>query len=184
MAKRISKRFVTGEVRLTFVSVKDPMSFEDNKEPKFRVTLLAPKGSDAAKGLKNAVDSLIEEAKDTIWDGKIPHKMWNPYRDGLEKEDDYPEFEGNVFINAKSDYRPGCVLKDLSPIPLDSLDSEIYSGVYARVCITLFPYANSKGGAGITVYLNSIQKIRDGEKIETSSNNPANDFQNDYSSLV
>lgn len=184
MGKRVSKRVVTGLVRLTFVSVKEPMAFDDGKEPKFRCTILAEKGSESAKRLQLAIKELIEEAKDAVWNGKVPAKMWNPLRDGTEKEDDYPEFENMIFINAKSDYRPGCVLKDLSPIPLDALDQEVYSGVYARACITLFPYVNTKGGAGITVYLNSLQKMKDGEKIETMSNNPANDFQDDYSEFV
>jgi hypothetical protein len=182
--KRVGRRVVTLPVRLTFVSIREPMAFDDGGDPKYRITILAKKDSEAAKQLQKEMDELLKTATADVWNNKLPAKLWNPLRDGDEKSDEYEEFEDCIFMNAKSDYRPGCVLKDLSPIPIDQLDDEIYSGVYARACINLYPYVNAKGGCGVTVYLNSVQKIKDGDKIDRGGADPSKDFADDYSDLV
>jgi hypothetical protein len=42
--------------------------------------------------------------------------------------------------------------------------SEIYSGVYARVCLSFYAF-NSSGNRGIACGLQSIQKVRNGEPL-------------------
>jgi hypothetical protein len=41
---------------------------------------------------------------------------------------------------------------------------EIYSGCYARVCVSLFPY-NTAGKRGIGIGLEAVQKLRDGDPL-------------------
>ena len=41
---------------------------------------------------------------------------------------------------------------------------ELYSGCYARVCVSLFPY-NSNGKRGIGIGLEAVQKLRDGDPL-------------------
>lgn len=71
-----------------------------------------------------------------------------------------PECKGHYIINAKASesYKPNVVDSQLNPI-LDQ--SEIYSGVYARVLINFYPFFNS-GKKGISVSFSNIQKLADG----------------------
>lgn len=50
------------------------------------------------------------------------------------------------------------------PVPLEFIDREFYSGVYADVAFTLATYSVS-GNEGVTAYLNGLRKNRDGERI-------------------
>ena len=71
-----------------------------------------------------------------------------------------PECKGHYVINVKANesYKPDVVDGQLNPI-MDQ--SEIYSGVYARVLISFFPY-NSNGGKGVGVSFSNVQKVADG----------------------
>jgi hypothetical protein len=57
--------------------------------------------------------------------------------------------------------KPGIVDQNVQPI-LDS--TEVYSGCYARVSITAFPFSAS-GNKGVSFGLNHVQKLADGESL-------------------
>ena len=93
-----------------------------------------------------------------------------PLRDGdLEREDD--AYKGCWFINANSKTAPQVVDRHVQPI-IDR--SEIYSGVYARVSISLYAFSVN-GNKGVACGLGNIQKIRDGEPLGGHTN-ASNDF--------
>ena len=64
-------------------------------------------------------------------------------------------------MTASSKQRPELVDRNLQPI-IDA--TEVYSGMYARVCINFFAYANN-GRKGIGCGLGPVQKTRDGEPL-------------------
>lgn len=66
--------------------------------------------------------------------------------------------------SCKADRPPFVVDAQVQPI---MQQSEIYSGVYGNVNISLFPYANS-GKKGVGIGLNGIQKTRDGDPLASS----------------
>jgi hypothetical protein len=57
---------------------------------------------------------------------------------------------------------------------------EIYSGVYARVCLTFYAF-NSSGNKGLACGLQSIQKVKDGEPLGGRSR-PEDDFDDGFAS--
>jgi hypothetical protein len=81
-----------------------------------------------------------------------------PLRDGDEKDDE--NYEDHLFLNAKSNTRPGIVDKNKVPI-VD--EEEVYSGVWAIISVTFFAY-DKNGNRGIACGLNNIMKFKDDDR--------------------
>jgi hypothetical protein len=87
-----------------------------------------------------------------IIDGDLPNAKGEP-------RPDY--YKGQWVVKAATRLKaPGVVDAQLNKI-LDP--SEIYSGVYANVNVTVKAY--SQPNQGVTLYLNHLQKVKDGEPI-------------------
>ena len=72
-----------------------------------------------------------------------------------------PECKGHWVFTASSKNRPDVIGLDRQPI---INESEIYSGVYAYVAVSFFPY-NNKGRKGVGCSLNAVMKSRDGDPL-------------------
>ena len=103
-----------------------------------------------------------------MWNGSCPPIVQTPVYDGdgirpSDGDEFGPECKGHwVFTaRAKTDYPPEVVDQNLNPI---INQSEMYSGVYARVNVSFFPYSFG-GKKGIGCGLGAIQKLRDGEAL-------------------
>ena len=95
----------------------------------------------------------------------MPPNISAPYHDGdgikpVAGTEYGPECKGHYILNVKASasYKPDVVDGQLNPI---RDQSEIYSGMYARVLINFFPYFNS-GKKGISVSFSNVQKVADG----------------------
>ncbi len=157
----------TGVARLSYEHVFQPYARSANDTPKFSTTILVPK-SDAAT--KAAIDAAIEAAKQQgiskAFGGQLPPVVAIPVHDGdgARPSDGMPfgaECKGHWVFTASNKNRPEVVGMDRKPI-LD--ESEIYSGVYAYVNVTFFPY-NTNGRKGIGCALNCLMKAKDGEPL-------------------
>lgn len=150
--------FVTGMVRFNFVCILEPKGFkgsEDNK--KYSVNLLIPK---TAVHQIEAINAEVVEATKRF-KGKFPSKFEHPLRDGDDgSKDDYPEYAGCYYLNAKSSSQPGVVDADKNELP----PSAIYSGCYGRAAINFYPY--SQGKYGVAVGLNNLMFCQDGEPLD------------------
>lgn len=162
-------QITTGKVRLSFVHLFKPYAFQPGQEEKYSTTILVPK-SDVAT--KQSIDSAIAEATERgvkdKWNGVRPPVLNIPVYDGdgVRPSDGMPfgdECKGHwVFTaSAKADYPPEVVDKHVQPI---LNQSEIYSGVYARVCVNFYPYMFG-GKKGIGVGLGPVQKLENGEPL-------------------
>ncbi|MBS4007135.1 MAG: DUF2815 family protein [Clostridium sp.] len=168
-------KVVTGIVRLSYANVWEPKSINGGTE-KYSVSLIIPKSdTKTIAAINAAVDAAIEEGKVKLG-GKVPNKaaLKLPLRDGDIDRPDDEAYANSYFINANSNTAPQIVDRQLNPI-LDR--SEVYSGVYARVSISLYAF-NTNGNKGIACGLGNIQKIRDGEPLGGRSN-AADDFATD-----
>ena len=147
MAKQNNTKVVTGIVRLSYANIWDPKAPVSGGDPRYSCSLIIPKS-----------------------DTETVDAMKLPLRDGdLEREDD--AYKGCWFINANSKTAPQVVDRHVQPI-IDR--SEIYSGVYARVSISLYAFSVN-GNRGVACGLGNIQKIRDGEPLGGHTN-ASNDF--------
>lgn len=152
MSTNNPRRFVTGEVRLSYAHVWEPNSIQGGK-PKHSVSLIIPKTDTATiTAIERAVDAAIEAGT-----GKFGGKKSNkaslklPLRDGDTERDD------EAYANSLTP--PQVVDENVAPI-FDR--SEVYSGCYARVSLSFYAF-NTNGNKGVACGLGDIQKIRDGE---------------------
>ncbi len=167
-AKQVGTKVITGEGRLSFVHVFEPYAFNEGDEKKYSVRLLINKitGADTIKALEAAIEEAKKDGMKKKWAGEIPDDLELPIRDGDNPKivKKYPEHAGHWFINVSTglnNKKPEVIDRDKMPI-LDA--NELYSGCYGRISVVLFPFSVS-GNDGISIGLNNVQKLRDGERL-------------------
>lgn len=159
--KIVDNKVVFGPCRLSYTHVFSKYNPDgDDKNAKYMTNVLIPAGE---KETVNAIKKAIEAAKASgivsKWGGKEPKKLDMPLRDGDDKDDEV--YAGMLYVNAKSNTRPGIVDRNKAPI-VD--EEEIYSGVWAIVSVTFYPY-DTNGNRGVACGLNNIMKFKDDEKL-------------------
>lgn len=161
--KQDKGRVVLGPVRLSHVHLLEKHSF-DNGEPMFSCVPLIPKtDTEAVAALRRYIDSVKKQAANEKWGGKVPANYRDPLRDGDEKYADTGDaaWQGCLFFNCKCKTRPGVVGKQNEPL-VD--EEEVYSGMWAYVSTTAFAY-DRNGNRGVSLGLNNVKKVRDGERL-------------------
>lgn len=161
-----STSVTTGEVRLSYVHLFQPRANQPGQEPKYSTTILIPKSDFATKQrIDAAIQAAINKGVQTVWGGARPPQPKVPVYDGdgvRPNGDPFgPECKGHWVLTASSKQQQAVVDMSLSPI---INQTEVYSGMYGRVNINFFPYANS-GNRGVGVGLGPVQKTRDGEPL-------------------
>lgn len=157
---------VTGTTRLSYANLTRPYARE-GQDPKYSVTLLIPKHDTATlQRINAAIEAATLEGVAGKWGGQRPPIIATPLHDGDggRPSDGTPfgdECKGHYVMTASSKQKPEVVDANLNPL---INESEIYSGMYARVSINFFAY-NSSGKKGVGVGLGNVQKIQDGESL-------------------
>lgn len=171
MSTNNAQQVVTGPVRLSYVYLLSPkQNTNDDGSPaeaSYSCMLLVPKTDTATiKAIRAAQQAALAAgtAKGTFG-GPAPKAWKNTFRDG-DVEGETPELEGHWFLNASSKKRPGVVDSNVQPI-LDA--TEVYSGMWARVALGAFAF-NSNGNKGVSFGLNHVQKVRDDERLDGTTN--------------
>lgn len=170
----------TGEVRLSYVHLFKPYTAMQGQEEKYSCTILVPKTDTLTMGRINAaIESAKQKGISDKWNGQCPPIVPTPVYDGdgVRPSDGMafgPECKGHwVFTaSAKADYPPEIVDANGNPI---INQSEVYSGMYAFVNVTFFPYAFG-GKKGIGCGLGPVMKRRDGEALGGSTPSAAQAF--------
>lgn len=158
---------VTGKVRLSYVHLFTPFSSQQGQEPKFSTTLLIPKSDIATRQrIDAAINAAIQQGVSEKFGGVRPPMLAIPIHDGdgVRPSDGMPfgeECKGHWVITASSKSKPEIVDLNLNPI---INQTEVYSGMYARVSIRFFPF-NSQGKKGVGCGLGNVQKLEDGEPL-------------------
>jgi hypothetical protein len=162
------RRLTTGRVRLSFPHLFKPYTGPDgDQDPKYSVMLLIDKkkGKDTLKALRAAEEEAVLLGIETKFGGKRPARIESILHDADEdgSAEDWPERKGCVYmsVSAGPDFKPQIVDRDVQEI-LDQ--SEVYSGVYARVSVTAFPYTYGKK-KGVSFGLNNVQILGGGESL-------------------
>lgn len=156
-------KVIFGPCRLSYTHLFAKYSPDgDPANGKFMTNVLIPKKEkETVKAIQQAIEAGKKSGILAKWGGKEPKKLDIALRDGdVDKEDD-DVYENHYFVNAKCNTRPGIVGKDKQPI-VD--EEEIYSGVWAIVSVTFYPYEVS-GNRGIACGLNNIMKFKDDDHL-------------------
>lgn len=146
----------TGRISFPYVFEK-AASLEAGKEGKYEVTLYIPKTEDIS-ALRANLEKVCKEAFGAKFQSleKLKHP---PIKDGDEKDPSDPAY-GHWIVRAKSSKRP--VVVDASRTNIESKEA-IYGGCYGRINVTPASYQIPTGW-GVTMYLNAVQKVKDGER--------------------
>ena len=155
-------KVVFGPCRLSYTHVFTKYAPDgDTDNGKYMTNVLIPKSEkETVKALQQAIEAAKKSGIVSKWGGKEPKNLELPLRNGDTDKDD-EVYEDCFFINAKSSTRPGICDKNKNPI-VD--EEEIYSGVYAYVSVSFYPY-DKNGNRGIACGLNNIMKFKDGERL-------------------
>jgi len=149
--------------RLAFPVVFEKKMNDLKGKEEWSVTMLFEKGKEDLAKLKQ---TMIQAAKNEFGPdvdlGELDLKRIKdgdaPKADGTEQR---PEFKGQWVVKAATRLKaPGVVDSRVQKI-LDP--NEIYSGVFANVNVTVKAYGQPN--RGVTLYLNHVQKVKDGEQI-------------------
>ena len=157
----------TGKVRLSYVHLAKPYAHQVGQEEKYSATILVPKSDIATKqAIDAAINAAIQQGVAEKWGGQRPTILPIPVYDGdgTRPSDGAPfgpECKGHYVFTASSKDQRAVVDLNMQPI---IVPTEIYSGMYARVSVSFYPY-NSNGRKGIGCGLNAVQKIEDGEPL-------------------
>lgn len=169
-------KVVFGPCRLSYTHLFEKYTPEGGGDGKYMTNVLIPKGE---KKTVEAINKAIDAAKKAgivgKWGGKEPKKLDMPLHDGEEKDDEV--YEGHLYVNAKCSTRPGIVDRQKNPI---TDEEEIYSGVWAYVSVTFYPY-DVNGNRGVACGLNNIMKFKDDERLggRTSAEADFEDFDDE-----
>lgn len=152
-------KVIFGPCRLSYTHVFNRYNPDgDQADGKYMTNVLIPKDEkEAIEAINKAIAEAKKQAIVSKWGGKEPKKLDMPLRDGDEKDDE--NYEGHLFVNAKSNTRPGIV--DRKKVPIVD-EEEVYSGVWAIVSVTFFGY-DKNGNKGVACGLNNIMKFKDDE---------------------
>lgn len=179
------RKIVTGVHRLSFVHLKEPHAFEGSNNEKYHVTLLIKKDHPDVDRIKEVIKATYAANKESMFKG-LPlssKNIYKPLQDGDELVAEKPEmkaYEGCYYLKADSKTQPKAFYSDKQEI-LD-LD-EVYSGCYCRSVIVCATYDTVS--KGIKFYLNSVMKIKDGERLGGFEADPddydegSNEFEED-----
>ena len=167
MSNKTVQDVVTGKVRLSFVHLFTPYASRPGAEAKYSVTLLIPKSDAATKQrIDAALNAAIQFGVSDKWRGVRPPILSLPIHDGdgVRPSDGMPfgpECKGHWVVTASS--KQAVEIVDLGMNPILN-QTEVYSGMYARVSIRFFPFDQS-GKKGIGCGLGPVQKLEDGEPL-------------------
>jgi hypothetical protein len=147
-------KFTTPIFRMSFPQLIKPKAFQEGAKPAYSVVMLFDKDQDLSE-MKKAILKAGQEGFGP--DRKSWPEVSLPWRDGDSQE--YEGYADKIYATAKSYNRILLVDRDKQKI-LD--ESEIYGGCYGRaVCVA--KATESGGKFFITLYLQGVQKIKDGE---------------------
>jgi len=179
MANQDPKFMVTGEVRVSYVHLFKAYANPNNRDskPKFSATLLIPKNDVATRQRMDAcMNAAVQEGIPSKWNGVRPPVIAYPIYDGdgarTNGDPFSEECRGHWVMTASTEQMPEIVDLNMNPI---INQSEVYSGMYARVSIRFFAYLNN-GKRGVGCGLGNVQKTRDGEPLGGGRTSAVSDF--------
>ena len=165
-------KIVLGSHRVSYVTLKEPRAFDDDKDPQYSVTFLIPKDHPDVAKIKACIKAMYDANKESKFKG-LPltsPKLHNPLRDGDEYADekeaegkDAEAYRGCYFLKASSKSQPKAF--DIDKQDILDLD-EVYSGCYCRGVIVGWAFNNETYRTkGFGFYLNSVMKIDEGDRL-------------------
>lgn len=176
--KKKKTKIVTPEFRGSYVTLVKPRAIEEGKEPKYSMNIvLKKKDPETIKFIKRLEAAFQAEMIETL--GKaLPFAACKhyPIRDGNKPNEDGEVSEitkGCWVITASNKFKPGCIDKNGNKL---ISEDELYSGAFYRASVSAWAWKHATGGKGVSVNLDNVMKIKDGDRFGGGSSAEA-DFE-------
>lgn len=176
---------VTQNMRIAFPQLFVPKSFNPKQDPKFSLVGLAPKTNSEGKSIKTmcstiptpeiasvpiSLSTILRNAKFNKFGAEEnwPDDLQMPIKDGDDKKvhtskkgEIIQGYKGHwaIHMSASQNQRPAIVDKNMVAI---TEPSQVYPGCWCRISVYASYWNHPQGGHGIAIYLNHIQKVKDG----------------------
>ena len=153
-------------VRLSFVHLEQPFSSKPGFPEKYSVMCLVPKED---RETAAAIREAVEEAKRRgvrdrkVWGGEMTAKLLEPLKDGAAEFPKDEAIRECWFVNASKK-------KERGPVPLFSRSKapaepgEVYSGCWAVVGLSFFPFAGVQNGVSCEPVF--VMKAKDDDRFD------------------
>ena len=173
MYKNDALKWLTSEVRLSYIHIDEPYAQDANTEPKYQAAILLPKSEQACYAdIMAAIQAAYQQGVQNKWKGAQPqlNDRTTPIHDGdatrASGEPYGEECRGCWVLSAKSKNKPEVVhISNIhSLLPMGS----VKSGDYARVMLNFYAY-DSNGNRGVACSLGNIMITREGEPLGNRS---------------
>lgn len=172
----MSEKIILKNVRLSYEHLfhADKIAGDDTSTPKYSASWILPKDSPQVRLVRDALLKALDEKfpgkrkSGAAW----PSMMHNPLKDGDELSDQNPEYAGCYVLRSSSRNRP--IVMGRRKEALSEEDGVIYSGCYCNVSLAAAGF-DAQVKKGVTVYLNGVQFVRDGERLAGAD--ASNDFE-------
>jgi len=172
----MTNKVITPVGRASFPNLMKPKLNEMSGKSEYSVDILFDKKTDLTK-LKSIIDQTIKNR----WGTKVPQVLHNPIKDGdgtkRNGEPYGPEYHGCFFITVKNTRKPGVVDSQNQDI---LTEEEIYGGCFIRASVNAFAYPKEgskfQGNSGVSLSLNNVQKVKDGEAFGAARVSAADEF--------
>ena len=163
-----SKTIILKNVRGAWLHLIEPNArFEPHK---YSITILIPKDDPQLNALSQASQEVAKLRFPNITTAQYK-ELRKPWNDGDTKDMD--GYDGNFYINAKSDVKPA-IVNQYGEAPSDKELADLcFPGCYFNVSINVSAY-DVAGNKGIGCYVRAVQLQRAGEPLGGS--NPMYDF--------
>jgi hypothetical protein len=167
----ISKQIKTNKFRVSFPNVHAPKA-DMQGNLKFGLSMIFDSVEDIA-----GIRAIVKEAAIGGF-GSVPQGLKVPWSKGDEKKnkqtgETYDGYTGKIIINASSKQRVGIVDCEIDPatgkLHVLTNEEEFYGGCFAIATVTAWTWDNI-GGQGVSIGLQNIQKVEDGEKFSGKTN--------------
>lgn len=147
---------ITPKARMSYALNAVRGQENDNGEKRYQLSLLFPPKSDLGLLKRKMYDVALEKCKGDSEKAKA--EVRKRFLDPVEKGQDPELFNGWILLRASSPSKPGFVYANGKTVPAEDLETEVYSGRWARV--SLRPYwFDVKTNKGVTIGLQNVQLL-------------------------
>lgn len=161
--KLLPSQVRTGVCRLSFLHVFEPKQVNGKGDPKYSAKLLIPKkDKETLEAIQAAIDWVIANNQPTLA-GKTKG-LQLPLNDGDDGEDE--SAHGHFYLNAKANVDRKPKLFNEKNEPIEDRE-DLYSGCYGKAIVNFYAFDARKSGGklGVSLSLQAIKKIKDGEPL-------------------
>ena len=177
----MGKVVLTPKFRAAFVHVFEPRKQQNDDgsvSEKYELVMIFDKEAQETPEFK-AIKAAANDVAKAKWPNGVPKSAKSPFKSAGDFENDsgerYAGFEDDdlVAIRASTKKKPGIIDRNRKRL---EEPGDFYSGCYARAQIDVYAYAIQGKSKGVTLALENLQKLGDGDALGSARSKPEDVF--------